>query len=257
MTFQSESISDVVRSLNRTYFLPDVQRQYVWSPEQVCGLFDSIMRAYSIGAFYFWSLPGDHGREEIEHTFIQHYATEPEYPDAFTDCIHTYREIEDGIELTDQIMVVLDGQQRLTALNIGYSGSITRPVVENAQRDPSAWSQETLHVNLLYERNDPGEYGHRYEFAFKNAPADVSEYGYWLEERDDEGLSLWYNVGGVLSIDGVGGIEQMVDQVETELLGTDRYSESDVTALREQAKLVLGRLYFVTFEEEMVQYLLR
>ena len=34
--------------------LPAIQREYVWKPTQVIGLFDSIMRGYPIGGFLSW-----------------------------------------------------------------------------------------------------------------------------------------------------------------------------------------------------------
>jgi catechol 2,3-dioxygenase-like lactoylglutathione lyase family enzyme len=38
------------------YFLPAIQREFVWKPEQIIELFDSIMRGYPISSFLFWQL---------------------------------------------------------------------------------------------------------------------------------------------------------------------------------------------------------
>ena len=36
------------------YFLPAIQREFVWTQEQIGKLFDSIMKGYPIGSFLFW-----------------------------------------------------------------------------------------------------------------------------------------------------------------------------------------------------------
>ncbi|WP_240668179.1 DUF262 domain-containing protein [Helicobacter pylori] len=55
--FLDKSIKDVVDGLNVRYFLPDIQREYVWlkkaDGKKIEQLFDSILRGYPIGSFYF------------------------------------------------------------------------------------------------------------------------------------------------------------------------------------------------------------
>ncbi|MCD6493740.1 MAG: DUF262 domain-containing protein [Archaeoglobaceae archaeon] len=50
------AIKDVIEEINRKYFLPDIQRSFVWKPEQIYKLFDSLMRGYPISTFLFWKL---------------------------------------------------------------------------------------------------------------------------------------------------------------------------------------------------------
>ncbi len=58
--FLDRSIKDVVDGLNVRYFLPDIQREYVWlkkaDEKKIEQLFDSILRGYPIGSFLFWKL---------------------------------------------------------------------------------------------------------------------------------------------------------------------------------------------------------
>ncbi|GLP09684.1 hypothetical protein HpBGD53_18710 [Helicobacter pylori] len=58
--FLDKSIKDVVDELNVRYFLPDIQREYVWlknaDEKKIEQLFDSILRGYPIGSFLFWKL---------------------------------------------------------------------------------------------------------------------------------------------------------------------------------------------------------
>ena len=36
------------------YVLPAIQREFVWKPEQICRLFDSIMQEIPFGTILFW-----------------------------------------------------------------------------------------------------------------------------------------------------------------------------------------------------------
>ncbi len=58
--FLDKSIKNVVDELNVRYFLPDIQREYVWlknaDEKKIEQLFDSILRGYPIGSFLFWKL---------------------------------------------------------------------------------------------------------------------------------------------------------------------------------------------------------
>ena len=53
MKNQKQTIRKLVTFLNNTdedggFWLPNIQRPFVWSEEQICRLFDSIMRQYPI-----------------------------------------------------------------------------------------------------------------------------------------------------------------------------------------------------------------
>ena len=49
-------VSDVIRQLNRDIYLPAIQREFVWDPNLVQRLFDSIMSDFPIGSFLYWRL---------------------------------------------------------------------------------------------------------------------------------------------------------------------------------------------------------
>ena len=56
-SYKSTTIKDVMTQISQNkFFLPAIQRKFVWSPEQICKLFDSIMREYPIGTFLFWEV---------------------------------------------------------------------------------------------------------------------------------------------------------------------------------------------------------
>ncbi len=55
--FLDKSIKDVVDRLNVSYFLPDIQREYVWlkkaDEKRIEQLFDSFLGAILLALFYF------------------------------------------------------------------------------------------------------------------------------------------------------------------------------------------------------------
>ncbi|WP_341580960.1 DUF262 domain-containing HNH endonuclease family protein [Marinobacter metalliresistant] len=112
MKNKNVAIRKVVKYLNNPeydggFWLPNIQRPFVWSPEQIEKLFDSIMREYPISTMLVWRT----------HSLIKRRK--------FIDNYH------DGIKLSQfQVpedsrtkLLVLDGQQRLQSLFIGLCGS--------------------------------------------------------------------------------------------------------------------------------------
>ena len=58
MSFQTPlTIDEVIEGIHtKKYLLPSIQREFVWSPEQIKMLFDSLMRDYPINSFLFWKV---------------------------------------------------------------------------------------------------------------------------------------------------------------------------------------------------------
>ena len=51
------TIAEVMQNISANkYVLPSIQREYVWSTNQIETLFDSLMRDYPIGTFLFWEI---------------------------------------------------------------------------------------------------------------------------------------------------------------------------------------------------------
>src|SRR5260370_35920274 len=73
MSYKSETIQAVLPRINSTFFLPALQREFVWTPDQICPLFDSLMRRYPISSFLFWQVPVD-GHDDVEAYEFLHMA---------------------------------------------------------------------------------------------------------------------------------------------------------------------------------------
>ena len=58
MSFQTPiTISEVINDIHsKKYLLPSIQREFVWSQDQITMLFDSLMRDYPINSFLFWKI---------------------------------------------------------------------------------------------------------------------------------------------------------------------------------------------------------
>ena len=108
------SILRVVSYLNSPdedggFWLPHIPRSFVGSQEQICRLFDSILRQYPIGTFLIWKTTAAVPRRK----FIDHFR------EAHRDRLEDFR----MPEFKRKTCLVLDGQQRLQSLCIGLRGS--------------------------------------------------------------------------------------------------------------------------------------
>jgi|Deesub1362B_J571_1020462.scaffolds.fasta_scaffold01718_5 uncharacterized protein with ParB-like and HNH nuclease domain len=124
-------------------WLPNIQRYFIWSKEQIERLFDSIMREYPIGNLLIWKT-----KEPVKiRKFIDNY--------------------KDGLKLTDFYipknekikLLVLDGQQRLQSLFIALRGS---------------YNGDELYFNVLSGKEEKEDV--KFEFKFINpAKADIKQ----------------------------------------------------------------------------------
>ena len=153
------TIRDALECIERNeYVLPAIQREFVWSPDQIGALFDSLMQGYPFGEFLFWKIDAESAKEYRYYGFVLDYH---ERDNAHCPEAH----ILPGKPIT----AVLDGQQRLTALNIGLRGSmaIKRPYKRWSSSD--AFPRRVLALDLLAS-TEPDEEGNRYRCAQRGSP---------------------------------------------------------------------------------------
>lgn len=111
MGYKSDTIANVLPRINSSLFLPVLQREFVWTADQICALFDSLMRRYPISSFLFWQVPIE-ARDDVEaYEFLHTVAGSRNR--ARLARVHGNRDFT----------FVLDGQQRLTAVLVGLQGS--------------------------------------------------------------------------------------------------------------------------------------
>lgn len=112
MRNQIVSIRKIVNWLNNPekdggFWLPNIQRPFVWREDQIERLFDSLMREYPISTLLVWKTTSPIRRRK----FIDNYHSGLHLSDFYVP-------EDSGVK-----MLVLDGQQRLQALYIGLKGS--------------------------------------------------------------------------------------------------------------------------------------
>lgn len=139
MKNKSVSIRKAVSYLNNAdqdggFWLPNIQRPFVWKEEQIEKLFDSLMREYPISTLLVWRTQSAIKRRR----FIDLY--------------------KDGVKLSNYHvpedkktkMLVLDGQQRLQSLFIAMKGS---------------YNKKELYFHILSgEESNPEEMRYRFQF---------------------------------------------------------------------------------------------
>lgn len=171
MAFQTPiTIKQALRSIETGEFvLPAIQRELVWPHEKIERLFDSLMRGYPIGSFLFWSVNPEQIEQYKFYDFMLNYHKR--------DNPHCAAH---GAVTHSKITAVLDGQQRLTAMNIGLRGSYAYKLPRLWWKSPEAFPTRHLYLNILDEAEE-NEAGMRYDFRFltRNEAERRDETHYW------------------------------------------------------------------------------
>lgn len=112
MNSHQETIRKFVSYINNPqhlggFWLPNIQRPFVWGEDQIERLYDSILREYPIGTLLVWK-----NKSKIKHRkFIDNWKESLNLLDFNVPINETPK------------MLVLDGQQRMQSLFIGLKGS--------------------------------------------------------------------------------------------------------------------------------------
>ncbi len=228
MSYRSENIALTIGRMNRQYFLPAIQREFVWKPEQIVQLFDSIMRGYPISSFLFWELKPENRDKWQVYKFLE------EAQDGGT---HNQRANTDG---ATNLSLVLDGQQRLTSLMIGLKGTYIAKKKYKRWDNPDAWTQQRLHLDLFADprlENDSTETGIYYQFAFmEHAQKPNAEHH-------------WFRIGRILDFDERQKFDTFLDEQD------DKFSQQGLS--RSDRKIFernLTRLYNAIHVDEVIAY---
>lgn len=149
------TIAEAVRRIQKgDLILPAIQREYVWRPGQVMGLFDSLMRGYPVGGFLSWKVEPETASRFRFYGFMKDYS-------AFNNRHNPEADPVAGREVT----AVLDGQQRLTSFNIGLRGTYSYKLPRTWANLPASYPARRLYLNVLGEAEE-NEAGLRYDFRF-------------------------------------------------------------------------------------------
>lgn len=219
MSFQAPlTINDVIEGIkSHRYFLPAIQREFVWRPSQITRLFDSLMRGYPINSFLFWQVEEKNKHRfkfyRFINTFRQRYDTHN--PEARMDGIRDF-------------LAVLDGQQRLTSLFLGLTGTYsykryrarweesehsfpTRKLFLNVSR-PSDKPDMEYHFRFLIDRDTPLEDGTPFH-------------------RTTDG-ELYFLAGRILDFPDDGDLDELLDRMDFGDTATTKFSRKTLRLFR-------------------------
>lgn len=230
MPYNSTTIAATIEKINTEYFLPAIQRPFVWGPEQMVALFDSLMKGYPISSFLFWDVAPENELNWQVYKFAEHFR---------------FGEVHNEIAGTDgrKLTLVLDGQQRLTSLLIGLRGSFTVKSKGKRWDNPDAWQRKTLYIDLLV---DPSLISESDEID-----DDIEHpYGFHLFESAPQSgaANLWFKVGEILNYPDPERFSALVEKT------ISRLPASKTWVAEETARRNLIRLYNMIWVDKIVSY---
>jgi hypothetical protein len=185
------TIKKALENIHRKEFLlPAIQREFVWTDAQICHLFDSLMQGYPIGSLLFWRVPKERSREYVFYEFLQDFHQR--------DSRHCEKRklFED-----ETLIAILDGQQRLTALNIGLRGTHAVKLPRAWWNNPDAFPVRHLYLNLAGTAED-NDLKMTYDFRFLT-PEQAQKTG---------DANHWFRVSEILDMEAGSPIFKYVRQ---------------------------------------------
>jgi len=217
-------IGEILEAIARhDYVLPAIQRELVWEPEQICQFFDSLMQGYPFGTFLFWQIKPENSGNYKFYDFVR------EYHERDSSHCPSLPVIQNR-----QLTAVLDGQQRLTALNIGLAGSAAWKLPYKRWASTDAFPVQFLHLNLLSSiQKEEGESGEIYQFKFMTEEKVSSE----------SPGECWFKVGDIMTMKKGSAILAWLN-ANTKLQGDQQ----------EAAYNTLDELREVVYQKNLVSY---
>lgn len=181
VSYNSTTIANTVSKLNKSYFLPAIQRPFVWETEQIIRLFDSLMQSYPISSFLFWDLEAKNRDNWEIYNFVKDF----KFGEIHDEKIDTSN--------NGDITLILDGQQRLTSLMIGLKGSYEVRLKNQRKNNPNAWVRQCLFLDLLKDSKPETEE----EDYFEDISYGFKFYDETLPPRNSS-TKFWFKVSDIL-----------------------------------------------------------
>ena len=192
------TIKDVITNIRkRNYVLPSIQREFVWGTEQIETLFDSLMRDYPIGTFLFWKVDKDKIKDFQFYEFLKKYDERNPHND------------KADLDKTDDVIAVLDGQQRMTSIYLALAGSYAERRRYARKDDNTAYQAKHLYINLIDESEDSER---EYEFKFLADQEVINSDGYY-----------WFKCSKIFELDDMGKVSMFL--MKNKLMDTSIYTE--------------------------------
>ncbi|NSP71376.1 DUF262 domain-containing protein, partial [Enterococcus faecalis] len=164
---------------NNEYVLPALQREFVWKPEQIERLFDSIMKGYPIGSFLFWNVQNENINKYEFYNILKEYHQR--------DARHNTKI---NISHKDSVTAILDGQQRITSIYIALKGTYSYKIKGAWKNNDNAYPSRQLYLNIVSPNLDTNK-DVQFDFRFLTNE----------EAEDFTEDTLWYPVSDILQFE--------------------------------------------------------
>lgn len=182
----------------RKYVLPSIQREFVWDTDQIEKLFDSLMRDYPISTFLFWKIEKSKIRDFQFYFFLQNYHEQK-----------AKHNIKADLPEDEDIIAILDGQQRMTSMYIALTGSYATKILYRRKNDKDAYPKKKLYLNLLSKSSDL-ECEYHFKFLIES-------------EVENNDTTHWFCVQDIMSFEEVS--ETMTYLMDKGLTDTSVYEK--------------------------------
>ena len=234
MEYKDWTISECVKKVNDTLYLPDIQRPYVWEEDDIYLLFDSICRDYPINTVLFWFLEKNTLESEKYIKRIK-----------FIDQRWQENLPETGPLSRDNYFLAIDGQQRITSLFLTLNGTY------KIKKKRSVIAADLFFNFLSGEEENEKEMLYEFQF-FPQSEADV-----WVETIEDKKKIVptytkkWFRVKYISSLDKLHEVQSKIKEKIKKEISYDLNDTENGHIFKLWSKLNYDKL--ITYYEERTQ----
>jgi hypothetical protein len=177
MEYQHWTIREAMNRIGgKKLYLPAIQRKFVWDAPQIEQLFDSIMRDYPIGTFLFWMV------EEAKHNDYSFY----EFIRDYHERDHWKNSLAAKPHLPDELVGVLDGQQRLNSMYVALQGTYAYKRPRVWMNNPNAYPVRKFFINVFKPEieNEDEDYIYEFRFLTPDEAKEATPEAFWCLVKD-------------------------------------------------------------------------
>lgn len=231
------SISKAIQNIDGgDYLLPAIQRKFVWNSQQICSLFDSLMRDYPINTFMMWDIESAEIKNHYKfYEFLKFYCKrfDEENPHRPTNAN------------TKDFKAVIDGQQRLTSLYIGLCGTYAykqpRKHWPHSKNDTDLPPRK-LYLDLKSPADSDDESMMLYNFRFLTD----AQYESWVEGERVE--YHWFCLHDILKMKKEENMDDVLFNIVLPYVKKNNLEENEFS------RKTLARLYKVIRNDSVIHY---
>lgn len=228
MGYVNFTIKNLIQKIdNNEYVLPALQREFVWKPEQIERLFDSIMKGYPIGSFLFWNVQNENIKKYEFYNILKEYHQR--------DARHN---VKINISHKDNVTAILDGQQRITSIYIALKGTYSYKIKGSWKNNDNAYPSRKLYLNIVSPNLDTNRDVY-FDFRFLTNE----------EAEDFTENTLWYPISDISQFD-VGEMFSVIAKYQ------ERYRKSFPNESIEKTSYIMNTLGTLhqTMEKDILAY---